>query len=448
MKMSQAHDVVALLANDDVVALLADRTRVLSPRKDHEFFCGIIDDNADGEQSLIAQSRGHRLVRFADKSSAYYAVPEARLVPLEGYADRLLDGCEQRGGEASFYSVWRSEIWVEGLFSLVFWALGFLESEAQRCEPGTRLLIDWSDEEILFHGGRTPHNAWNHFFEQPPAVDGGTSSEPTAAEINKAIANNNMRLVSRFGPPRWFRKFGDFRGADEGRREEDLTKGVYGGGRLDEASAAKGRKACSRWLRVRPKIRARAEALAASQLKSGGNGRWLAVHTRRTDKMQQCAANHLGTRSIVTQAIAFCKAMGLGGVFLCTDDLQCKATVAAELRAAGVAVAMLQGATLSKGRNQPSHKDEELDRRANAEDCLVEVLVMSKCDALLCSWSNVSVAVVYFAREGFPWFMFGDRVPEAVQQQRAPPTPALSSRRPSRGCREEWRVRRRLDLST
>ena len=150
-----AHDVVALLANDDVVALLADRTRVLSPRKDHEFFCGIIDDNADGEQSLIAQSRGHRLVRFADNSSAYYAVPEARLVPLEGYADRLLDGCEQRGGEASFYSVWRSEIWVEGLFSLVFWALGFLESEAQRCEPGTRLLIDWSDEEILFHGGRT-----------------------------------------------------------------------------------------------------------------------------------------------------------------------------------------------------------------------------------------------------------------------------------------------------
>ena len=118
------------------------------------------------------------------------------------------------------------------------------------------------------------------------------------------------------------------------------------------------------------------------------------------------------------------------------------------LRAAGVAVAMLQGAPLSKGRNQPSHKDEELDRRANAEDCLVEVLVMSKCDALLCSWSNVSVAVVYFAREGFPWFMFGDRVPEAVQQERAPPTPALSSRRPSRGCREEWRVRRRLDLST
>ena len=207
--------------------------------------------------------------------------------------------------------------------------------------------------------------------------------------------------------------------------------------RLQKANPA---LACSRWLRVRPKIRARAEALAASQLKSGGNGRWLAVHTRRTDKMQQCAANHLGTRSIVTQAIVFCKAMGLGGVFLCTDDLQCKATVAAELRAAGVAVAMLQGATLSKGRNQPSHKDEELDRRANAEDCLVEVLVMSKCDALLCSWSNVSVAVVYFAREGRPLvYVWRSRAGGGAATACSSPPPALSSRRPSRGCREEWR---------
>ena len=224
MKMSQAHDVVALLANDDVVALLADRTRVLSPRKDHEFFCGIIDDNADGEQSLIAQAAA--TASFALQTTAAHTTPCLKLVSFRSKAMPIGFSTGANNAAAKHHSTacGAQKSGSPGLFSLVFWALGFLESEAQRCEPGTRLLIDWSDEEILFHGGRTPHNAWNHFFEQPPAVDGGTSSEPTAAEINKAIANNNMRLVSRFGPPRWFRKFGDFRGADEGRREEDLTK--------------------------------------------------------------------------------------------------------------------------------------------------------------------------------------------------------------------------------
>ena len=45
---------------------------------------------------------------------------------------------------------------------------------------------------------------------------------------------------------------------------------------------------------------------------------------------------------------------------------------------------------------------------------------MSKCDALLCSWSNVSSRRRLLC-ETSPWFMFGDRVPEANMQALALP---------------------------
>ncbi|CAE8739730.1 unnamed protein product, partial [Polarella glacialis] len=66
-------------------------------------------------------------------------------------------------------------------------------------------------------------------------------------------------------------------------------------------------------------------------------------------------------------------------------------------------------ALLSEGG--PSHKDEGLDRRQNAEDVLLEVLLMSGCGALLSTYSNVSVAAIYFAEPGFRFFMFGDSPP-------------------------------------
>ena len=67
----------------------------------------------------------HELQAFHSKA---IAVPEGRLVAWQGYVERLAGG-EPRGAGSS--CVWRCEIWTEGLFSLVFWALGFLESRTE-----------------------------------------------------------------------------------------------------------------------------------------------------------------------------------------------------------------------------------------------------------------------------------------------------------------------------
>ncbi|CAL1134034.1 unnamed protein product, partial [Cladocopium goreaui] len=45
------------------------------------------------------------------------------------------------------------------------------------------------------------------------------------------------------------------------------------------------------------------------------------------------------------------------------------------------------------------------------QDVLVEVLLMSRCDALLSTYSNVSVAAIYFSQPGYRFFLFGDTAP-------------------------------------
>ena len=201
---------------------------------------------------------------------------------------------------------------------------------------------------------------------------------------------------------------------------------------MDAAAARAGREAVQRWLRVRPHIADRAAAAFERQLDP--TVRWLAVHLRRTDKLlcvSATASNRVGRAAIGAECRRFCAALGCGGVFLCTDDAQLKREVASDLangprtRVGGVGgaagrplrVATLP-AVLSTRRHQASHKDHRLDRRQNAEDCLVEVLLMARCAALLSTWSNVSVAAVYFAPADapYPHYMFGDL---------PPPTPAL-----------------------
>eukprot|EP00439_Symbiodinium_sp_Y106_P082853 s4_g22.t1 len=375
---------------------LGDGAEVLAPDKEHWLHRGqIVDEYAEG-QTLPP---GYRVVEL--RSGKAFALPEARLVPWRGYPQRLLAGCQGSSKQTPDLpcAVWRCEIWTEGLFSLLFWALGWLETEAAAASQATNLLIDWTDPRILLHGGgeRYANNAWNHFFEQP-AGEGLPEGSLEAAE-----AHGRLKIVVRFGMP-WFKKFGEFRGADEGNGD---VQGIRGG-RLNEAAASAGRVAMRRWIRVRPSIRQRVEAWCDAQ--NEDVARSLAVHIRRTDKLEQCRSNQWSEKELAMQIRTFCSSLALPCVFLCSDDVSLKGQLARQLGRDGLRVLSFE-ALLSSG-GLPSHKDEKLDRRQNAEDVLVEVLIMSRCAALLSTYSNVSVAAIYFSEPGFPFFMFDDALPE------------------------------------
>ncbi|CAE7537191.1 unnamed protein product, partial [Symbiodinium sp. CCMP2456] len=410
---------------------LGDGTEVLAPDKEHGLHRGqIVDEYAEGQ----ALPPGYRVVEL--RSGKAFALPEARLIPWPGYPQRLLAGCQGSSKQTPNLrcAVWRCEIWTEGLFSLLFWALGWLEAEAAASSQATNLLIDWTDPRILLHGGgeRYANNAWNHFFEQPAGE--GISMQ----SLEAASDDGRLKIVVRFGMP-WFKKFGEFRGADEGNGD---VQGIRGG-RVDDAAARAGRAAMRRWVRVRPNIRQRVEAWCDAQQEDVA--RSLAAHIRRTDKLEQCRSNQWSEKELAMQIRGFCSSLALPCVFLCSDDVSLKGQLARQLGRDGLRVLSFD-ALLSSG-GLPSHKDEKLDRRQNAEDVLVEVLIMSRCAALLSTYSNVSVAAVYFSEPGFPFFMFGDGLPEG---SRAAPVASYGGFRSSRACYcrvacrvRAWQSRRR-----
>jgi len=368
---------------------------------------------------------------------------------------------------------------------MLFWTLGFLERAAQlEAETGASpgrppcFLIDWTDERILFHRSHVssrPSNAWNSFFEQPGRAgfdgaarsDGATDAAPEPGgdlqregeaarllpasllaerlEVGWEADRGDVSISCAFGAPA-FSKLGQFRGADEG----PVSSGTHGGeaapsafdgaapatetpgtsalrgGRLDAATADAGRAATRRWVRVRRRVQARVERTAAElglgDYGLGGASGWLAVHVRRTDKLEQCAANGVAEDSLSAQVRAFCAGLRCTGVLLCSDDKSLKSSLAASLRAAGLRTALVDvplSTTL-----QPAHLDASLDARANAEDVLVEALLMARyCTGLLSTWSNVSVATVFFSPQGYSHAMFGDAPPAPAPREMAPASP-------------------------
>ena len=426
------------------------------------------------------------------------AQSEGRLLRLAGYMERLALRApppssqtakesplfaavsDADGGALPLVSVWRAEVWWEGLFSVLFWALGFLESEALGGEGSlhgavpTHCYIDWTDERLCFHRSSrqaAPPNAWLSLFETPPPLrrsaggtsgssggggcgsDGGTSRgsssscaalPPLSTEaFAAAAAAGRVRVSVCYGRPA-FEKLGGLIGADR------IDDPAMRGGRLDDGTAARGRQAVSRWLRVRPPVLRRASWLQARQMAGLPMAQWLAVHVRRSDKLVQCPDNGLPVASVCAGVRAYCSALGCRGVFVCSCDAAFKAEVSAVLAGSGLAVASLEDATLPKDAALPPHMDGSLDVRQNAEDVLVEVLVMARCQALLCTWSHVSVGVVYFSPPGFRWFMFGETPPLAApppppppRRLRPPPPPLqLSRSRPPSRAAGSWRARR------
>ena len=387
--------------------------------------------NLAGRRTVAWSSTGTGTGAAAPPATS--TVAEGRLVRRDGFCSRLLEGCERasaavhRGGRVS---VWRAEIWCEGLFSVLFWALGFLEAEAKAAAATGRpvhLLIDWTDERILFHrsGSRALPNAWNSFFEQPGRAGSEEEAEaarlPDAAALEAALCGGGggggggmaCDVSVAYGEP-FFSKMGSFRGADECAEPCEGGGGLRGG-RLDEGSAEAGRLAVLRWVRLRPRLRRRVEA-ARDELGLGDGRGWLAVHVRRTDKLQQCASNGLDVARCSIDVAAHCSSLGCGGAFVCSDDARLKAALGRSLAAAGLRVAALSVELSAAGK--PAHLDPALDARANAEDCLVESVLMGRhCTALLSTWSNVSVGAVFFSPTGYEHRMFGDAPPPRLPRR-------------------------------
>jgi hypothetical protein len=320
------------------IAAMTD-SEVLIPRKGHTYHRGALVPANGG---ALPPHPNWKLVQYHDTGNAAF-VPPARLIPWTGYAERVLGIPSTRGTTATsalHISIWRCELWTEGLFSCLFYTLGFLEAEAGRGTvsgldtPPHRILVDWTSELILCHGGSARDNAWNHFFEQPDAPSAARQSdsravthELSAADVAAAAAAGTLAVTSRFGPP-WFAKLGRFRGAEP----EEGAKAGGGGGRLDAATLAEGRAAFERWLVLRPTLRARVDACAAAAF-GGRATRWLALHVRQTDKLKLDTPAYwqLTPSAVAEHAVATAAATNCDGVFVASDDATFKGAVCAAL---------------------------------------------------------------------------------------------------------------------
>eukprot|EP00811_Abedinium_folium_P015849 NODE_247_length_3296_cov_8.165983.p1 GENE.NODE_247_length_3296_cov_8.165983~~NODE_247_length_3296_cov_8.165983.p1 ORF type:complete len:803 (-),score=129.90 NODE_247_length_3296_cov_8.165983:773-3181(-) len=370
------------------------------------------------------------------------------LVPWDNYLTSVIasepekplaDNVESLVGDSGCFEVklWRSELHMEGLFSQLFWALGFLEyassarlpslggaSNADGCSS-TCFLIDWTDRRVAMSRSSRCCNLWNELFEQPwrpwevcDNLDRKLAAQftqcaglraahlqecwasrrddmaPVHSAAHAAAADGRLHATLAFGPPH-FEKFGRFALA----REWDNV----GGGRLDNALLEHGRHVFRRWLRIRRGILERVAGFIATSM---GAGTWLAVHLRLTDK---CESNNRPLAALVEEVKRWVKVLCCSGIFLCTDDADMKKSLASALSRSDLAVVMCP-AQLSR-RGLPAHKDGAVDRVQNARDMLIECLIMAQCKALLGSWSNVTTATVWFAPRGFSHMLFGDSVP-------------------------------------
>lgn len=385
----------------------------------------VIDDDAEPERGA-ARYVGTRVVRSLQSGRARL-LNEARMVLETGYYQRLLAGTASGRVEvpaselaAATVRVWRSEIWWEGLFSMLFWAVGFVQTEAAAVASGasttTHCLIDWTDERLCYNPpsrASAPANAWLSLFEQPPPLSHGHAPLDAAA-LETASTEGQLVLSVCYGLPGAFGKLGELRGADPSANDGTTLRG----GRLRPEDIHAGRNAFAKWVTVLPPIERRAAKLQSAQLEAVLPMReWLGVHVRRSDKLVQCPENAMAEDAVAAEIRAFAVGLGCGGVFLCSCDAIFKRGVARQLEARGLLVAVLDEATLPASPDRPPHMDASLDARRNAQDCLVEVLVLSRCAALLSTWSHVSVAAVYFAPDGYPHMMFGDLPPTQPQRQ-------------------------------
>lgn len=392
--------------------------------------------------SLSAKHTQRSLLVAYEACGQLALVHSLSLVPWEHYLERVAGEEEEelptdcRSPSATLplcnfssceVHLWRGEMEMEGLFSQLFWSLGFLE-QARAVSDHRCFMIDWTDRCLVAGGASPKSNLWNVFFEQPwrPAPCNDTLEKKAEAHLARcsglrtaylfdlwtprrgpagpalttlaasAEAAGRFKPTLAFGPPH-FEKFGNFVLAQpfDGER----------GGRLGPSLAERGRRIFRRWIGIRRDVLA--DVVNFFERSMGLRAlAWLAVHVRLTDKR---SSNALPLASLESQICRFAAALGCDGVMLCTDEADVKARLAERLGKAGLQVAIYPAAL--SGRGLPAHKDDALDRHQNARDMLVECLLMAQCKALLGSWSNISAATVWFAPQGYDHFLFGDAAP-------------------------------------
>lgn len=186
-------------------------------------------------------------IRVQDSTGELEVIPDAVLPGDSSYATKLCKGATlapEALASFSTVSVWRCQLWTEGFFSLVFWALGFLE--ASQAPVGTALLIDMSDPRLRYRGTESHPNFWTAFFKQPIAAAAVAlrCGETAALEqlVEKAHASQQLKIATCFGPPH-FEKLGAFQGSDEAT------------GRLEFSVAQAGQRAVQRWVTIQDHIK-------------------------------------------------------------------------------------------------------------------------------------------------------------------------------------------------
>lgn len=380
---------------------------------------------------VIRQSNGKAVVRLERDGSFVTIDDPKQLIDWSTYVRRVVT--TPPIASASTYDaeqticIWRCEMNMEGLFSTVFWALGFLESQLDMpgicsgfSNPPARMIIDWTDEALPYHGGpgTEPANAWDAFFLQPPptavaltvdAAEEADAEPPCTAMVEAAAARGLLSITTRWGEP-FFRKLGNFQGSEPAGTMEISGASTRKGGALQRETVEAGREAFARWLVVQPALVMRAsaalEAMCAEH--SLPPERWIGVHVRQTDRLRlrYGEAWRLSLPCLLEQALEAAATLRCAGTFIASDDAALKASLVDEVRRAGLKAASFE-ALLSAAPGVGSHQDPKLDRRRNAQDCVVESLIMARCAGLISTLSNVSVATVFFAKDdGYRHFLF------------------------------------------
>lgn len=169
----------------------------------------------DSEQASANNVR----VQLSSNGEAVGTCPD-QVVPRAGYLERISQASPRHGcSEGSAVHVWRCQLWTEGLFSLVFWAVGYLESEHQQ-HPTATLLIDMADPRLRYRGPEGCPNFWTALFKQPVSADPACrddtldeESAPLCAVLEAAQAAGSLSVSSKFGAP-FFEKLGEHHGSE------------------------------------------------------------------------------------------------------------------------------------------------------------------------------------------------------------------------------------------
>lgn len=413
-------------------------TTVLAPRLSH------VKDGVQPRNgrlyrgTVLTTDEEQVLVRLETNETV--SVRSEELLQWKGYAAAVSSSGSDGGddGMPASIGIWRCEMHSEGLFSAVFWALGFLEAELTGMNlfgagpAPSHVLVDWTDPQLPYHGGRKyhPSNAWDAFFEPLPSMavaeDIDEEADAThnvhsrkrpptsAAAIEMAARSGRLVVTTLWGT---YRKLANFRGAEP----RTFSSNPSTGGPLDPETIAAGRLAFRRWLVVKPALAERArsafDALCTEhQLPAA---QWLAVHVRQTDRLRLASGEHwrFSVRSLTHQVQERCARRRCRGALIASDDSRLKAQLVDAVRETGLCAASYD-ALLSSEPGTAAHQDASIDRRRNAQDCVVETLMMAQCAALLSTLSNVSVAAVLFSREGYDCALFDtDAEPEGDEEE-------------------------------